>query len=103
MKPGIDIEKLKAAGFVETTYPGQEGVFWTKRMPISAMPYAREHIADGDLVCETDIAVIEYVPANLFPGGGVQLTVGNTDYMEEAVSVTKEACMALLRDAGVDC
>lgn len=99
----MDIEKLKAAGFVETTYPGQDGVFLTKRMPISDMPYAREHIIDGDWVGETDIAVIEYVPANHFPGGGVQMSVDKTDYMEEAVLVTTEEGLALLRDAGVDC
>lgn len=99
----MNIEKLKSAGFLETTYPGQDGVFWTKRMPISEMPYAREHVADGEWVAETDIAIIEYVPASLFPGGGVQMTVVNTDYMEETISITTEEGLALLRDAGVDC
>ncbi len=97
------IEKMKAAGFVETTYPGQEGVFLTKRMLIQEMPYAREHIADGELICDTDKAVIEFVPDPLFPGGGVQMSVVECDYIEEAESINSEFGRALLRDAGVDC
>ncbi|GIL13732.1 MAG: hypothetical protein BroJett038_24520 [Chloroflexota bacterium] len=99
----MDIEKLKAAGFVETTYPGQHGVFLTKRMPIQDMPYAREHIVDNEIVCETDTAVVEFVPDPLFPGGGVQMTVAQCDYIEEAVAVSSEEGQALLRDAGVVC
>lgn len=99
----MDIRKLKAAGFVETTYPGQEVVFLTKRMPIQEMPYAREHIVDGEFIDETDTAVIEVVPDPLFPGGGVQMTVDQCDYVEEAVSLASNEGLALLRDAGVDC
>lgn len=99
----MDIEKLKAAGFVETTYPDQEGAFLTKRMPIQDMPYAREHIVDGDGVMDTDTVVIAYVPDNLFPGGGVQMVVEQSDYMEDTVSVNSEDGLALLRDAGVSC
>ena len=99
----MEITKLKAAGFVEATYPGQEGVFLTKRMPISEMPYARKHVVDDEYVCDTDIAVIEYVPVNLFPGGGVQMVVENTDYAEEAISAISDEGLALLRDAGVVC
>lgn len=99
----MDIEKLKAAGFVETTYPGQEGIFLTKRMPIRDMPYASEHIVDNEIVGETDTAVIEVVPDPLFPGGGVQMVVDQCDYVEETVSVTSAEGLALLRDAGVAC
>lgn len=99
----MDLKKLEQAGFVPTTYPGQPGVFLTKRMPIDDMPYAREHIVDGELVGDSDIAVIEYVPDPLFKGGGVQMTVEKTDYIEEAVAVDSEEGVALLRDAGVAC
>lgn len=99
----MDIQQLKAAGFVETTYPGQEGVFLTKRMPVAHMPYASEHIADGEWVSTTDTAVIEVVPDPLYPGGGVQMAVENTDYMEEPVALDSEEGLALLRDAGVAC
>ena len=99
----MDIEKLKAAGFVETTYPGQDGVFLTKRMPVQDMPYVSEHIVDNELVCERDIAVVEFVPDPLFPGGGVQMTVEQWDYIEDAVSASSDEGLGLLRDAGVDC
>lgn len=99
----MDIEKLKAAGFVETTYPGQLGVFLTKRMPIREMPYTREHVVDNEIACETDTAVVEFVPDPLFPGGGVQMTIDLCDYFGEAVSVKSEEGLSLLRDAGVAC
>ena len=99
----MDIEKLKAAGFMETTYPEQDGVFLTKRMPIKDMPYARVHIVDGELVSETDTAIIEVVPVTLFHGGGVQMVVDQCDYVEETVSLASDEGLALLRDAGVDC
>jgi hypothetical protein len=94
----VDAGKLKSAGFVETTYQGQPGVFLTKNMP-----YAREHIVDNENIFDTDTAIIEVVPDPLFPGGGVQLAMQDCDYMEEAISISSEEGLALLRDAGVDC
>ena len=99
----MDIEKLKAAGFVETTYPDQPGIFWTKHLPIADMPYASEHIADGFLVSETDTAIVETVPDVAFKGGGVHMLVLRSDYAEDIVAVDSEEGLALLRDAGVEC
>lgn len=99
----MDIDKLKAAGFVEATYPGQEGVFLVKRMPIAQMPNALDRIANGESVTGEDTVVIEVVPDPLFPGAGVQLIVKQSDYYEEAVAVDSDDGIALLRDAGVAC
>lgn len=97
------VKLLRESGFVETTYPGQEGVFLTKRLPISTMPYAREHIVDGVTVGDSDMAVVEYLPDPLYPGGGVQMTVDKTDYYEEAILAQSPEGLGLLRDAGVPC
>jgi hypothetical protein len=99
----MDVNALKAAGFVETVYKGQSEVFLTKKMPVADMPYAREHIVDNEYVFDTDTAIIEVVPDPLFPGCGVQLAMQDSDYVEDAVSVSSEEGLALLRDAGVDC
>lgn len=99
----MDIEKLKAAGFIETTYPGQEGVFLTKRLSIAEMPEASATLVDWEIIGDTDIAVVEYVPDPLFPGGGVQMTIEHTDYIQDAIPADGEEGLALLRDAGVDC
>lgn len=102
----MDIEMLKASGFVETTYPGQEGVFLVKRMPVSEMPYAHEHIVDDELVSDTDTGVIEVFgwdgPAG-FAGARVQWSIEDTDYYEEPVQCFSEEGRGLLRDAGVPC
>ncbi|MDA8093304.1 MAG: hypothetical protein M0T84_05215 [Betaproteobacteria bacterium] len=100
----MNAQKLKEAGFVETTYAGQEGVFLTKRMSIGSMRYGSEHIVDNDTVLAEDMAVIEVVPANKqFPKGGVRMVVENTDYYEETVPLDTEEGIGLLRDAGVSC
>ena len=96
----MNIENLKAAGFVETTYEGQEGVFWTKRMSLKDMPYYKEHMVDNDLYFESDIAIIECAETKKFPKGGVQMVLEEIDYIEEMVAVDSEEGISLLKQAG---
>lgn len=97
----VNIEKLQAAGFVETTYEGQSGVFYTKRMPLSEMPYYRENVVDNDLYLETDVAIIECCTTDKFPDGGVQMTIDGLDYLEDMVGIDSEEGTSLLRQAGL--
>lgn len=79
------IENLLATGFVETRYKGQEGVFYTKQMKASDVPYLAQKVVDDDLlfcVC---------------PDGEVQLVYG--DQFEKAPMLSAEG-RALLVDSG---
>jgi hypothetical protein len=97
----IEVEKLKSAGFAETTYEGQDGVFLTKKMSVMDMPYYREHVVDNQILYEDDIAVIEVGITARFPNGGIQMVAEGTDYIEEMTDVNSEDGISLLREAGV--
>jgi len=92
----ITSEQLIAAGFVETHYPGQEGVFYTKRMAAWDMPYTRENIVDNDSVMPEDEVVVEVTP-----GRGIQMSISSADYVEESVPLDTPEGLGLLRDAGL--
>lgn len=93
----MNIEVLKASGFVAVEYPGQQGVFYTKKLPVTDMPYMREHAIDYDLIGETTVMLVEVTPDRR-----VQMTTINTDYVEEAVAIDTDEAAGLLRDAGVN-
>ena len=86
--------KLIAGGFVRTTYPRQEGEFLTKKVLVSQMPYANEHLVDGDFIHADMEAVTELVP-----DGTVQLSIAGADYVEGPHPVGSEEGIALLNDA----
>ncbi|MBN9424738.1 MAG: hypothetical protein BGO63_10455 [Candidatus Accumulibacter sp. 66-26] len=90
----MDIEKLKAAGFVETTYPDQEGVFLTKRTRVDALPRAGANFVDNDFICGDSEAITE-----MFPDGGVQLHIPDGDYVEGPYAASSVEAAALLNDA----
>lgn len=87
----VACEALVAAGFVETHYEGQEGVFYTKRLRAADMPFARDFIIDNDSVFPEDEVVLEVTPDRC-----VQLVVPAGDYIEPAVSVDSERGLDML-------
>lgn len=91
----MSVEVLKAAGFKETRYPDQEGVFWKKTLKARDMPYVREHLVGEE--CEAD----DEVWVEVIPGDGVQMGITGSSYFEEPVPVSSEDGRGLLRDAGV--
>ena len=98
----ITIEALVANGFEPTTYDGQPGTFYVKKLKASQMPYFNEHVVDNELVFDTDEIVVEVFDGeeNGAPLLVVQLVDQNTDYFEEAVPVESKEGLALLKDAG---
>lgn len=93
------IALLLAHGFAEARYDEQPGVFYSKKLPVSDMPYMVEHVVDGELVGEIDIAVVE-----ITPDFKVQMVVLETDYMETDLPLTGAGYalgVDLLADAGV--
>ncbi|MDO5947158.1 hypothetical protein [Burkholderia cepacia] len=93
----MNIEVLKASGFVPVEYQDQQGIFYTKKLPVTDMPYMREHAIDYDLISETTVMLVEVTPDRR-----VRMTATNTDYLEEAVGIDTDEGAALLRDAGVN-
>lgn len=91
----MNIEKLKRAGFEETHYPGQEGVFWKKTLRAKDMPYARENLVGEE--CEADSEVW----VEVIPGDAVQMGITGSDYFEEPVDGNSKRGRRLLREAGV--
>lgn len=96
----MDLEELKAQGFVPTAYPGQGGDFLTKRMPVAAMPEA-SRLIDDEFITENSEAITEII----FPNAGlaatlmVQLHVPDADYVERPVPLDSEAGRNLIADA----
>lgn len=87
-------EQLVAAGFVPTTYEGQEGEFLVKRTKVEDMPYAREHLIDNDFIYGYMEAVTEVTPDRR-----VQLMIAEVDYVEGPVALDTEEGATLLGDA----
>ena len=83
-----------AAGFVPTTYEGQEGEFLTKKVRVEQMPYAAKHLIDDDSIFGTFEAITEVIP-----GGRVQLYIPDADYAEGPVPIGSEEGQALINDA----
>lgn len=94
------IEKLKAAGFIETVYREQEGVFWKKTLKARDMPYVREHLV-GTAVAGVDIDDDDECFVEVVSGSEVQMGIPSVDYYEELVPVDSDEGRGLLRDAGV--
>lgn len=93
------IALLLAHGFAETRYDEQQGIFYSKKLPVRDMPYMMEHVVDDELVGEIDIAVVE-----ITPDFKVQMVVLETDYSEADLPLTGADYMlgvGLLADAGV--
>ena len=94
--PVITREILLASGFEPTRYEGQEGEFLLKKLRVGDMPYAREHIVDGDNIYDTMMAYVEVIP-----GDQVQFFIEEAEYLDGPVPVSSEAGMSLLVDAGL--
>lgn len=90
----MDRDQLIAAGFKPTTYEGQAGEFLTKRCRVEDMPYAHEHVEDGDMVLGTMEAITEVTP-----DGRVQLLISDADYVEGPIAVDSDEGQALIADA----
>ena len=83
---------LLNAGFIATTYAGQEGAFFVRRTRASDMPYLGKQI-DGDFILEDSIVVTEVIP-----NGRVQVSIPETGYLEEPVDAISEEGQGALRD-----
>lgn len=87
-------EQLIAAGFQPTMYEGQEGEFLVKSVKVEAMPYAREHLIDNEMIFGDMQASTEVTP-----DGRVQLVIADADYVEGPIALETEEGRALLGDA----
>ena len=85
---------LLAAGFESVTNGAFAGESFKKRQPIETLPYANDHVVDGEYVTEGMMAITE-----VLPDGRVQLRIPDGDYIEGPVS--GEEALGLLKDAGV--
>ncbi len=90
----MDRQALIAAGFVVTRYDGDPDEYLTKRQPVETLPYANEHIVDGEFVVEGMTAITE-----VLPDGSVQLLISEADYHEGPHPAGSEDAQALLKDA----
>lgn len=89
------ITDLKAAGFCLKTYKEQNGEFLAKETVIEGMPYAGQHLPDGDFILGTMKVITEVTP-----GGQVQMCIPEADtYFEGPHPFESEEGQALLRDA----
>ena len=61
---------------------------------MSTLPYANEHIVDGEYVSEDMIAVTE-----VLPDGSVQMSIADADYVEGPHPAGTDEANALLKDA----
>lgn len=94
----MDIQKLKAAGFVEVVYQWETEVFWKKLLKASAMPDVCKNLDFAGLeVDDNDEVFVEFAAAH-----GVQMGIPSIDYYQEPVSVDSNEGLALLCAAGVE-
>ena len=90
----MERQALIDAGFKPTTYEGDAGEYLTKRQPVSTLPYANEHIVDGEYVSEDMVAVTE-----VLPDGSVQMSIADADYVEGPHPAGSQEAEDLLKDA----
>ena len=91
LNKGVDII---AHGFSMKLYPGQGGVFISKSLRVGDMPYMNEHAVDEDYIFADSMARVEIIP-----GGGVQLYISDSDYLESDSNYLSQEGWALLKDA----
>ena len=77
----MNIEKLKAHGFVETTYEGQEGIFMSKKIALKNLPFADFLLDNFDWHQPDDVVVMECFDA--FIQGSIECT----EYTFEPMSI----------------
>lgn len=92
----ITQDALKAAGFVETRYDHDDGVFYVRRLPAKDVPYACDHLIDDDLVEADDEVIVEITPDHL-----VQMVILVSDYVVGPVPVGSDEGPDLLRGLGL--
>lgn len=92
------LNAFRAAGFIDYTYKGQDGVFLRKEMDCGDMPNVKATIINGDYITDDSRCVIELVP-----NGNLQMYIADDDYHEcYDFDNTKEGFLALAHDAGVN-
>ena len=89
----ITPEALIANGFVAMTYPGQDGVYYRRDTTVRSMPYLGR-VIDREYIFEDSV-----VRTEVHPDGRVQVSIAETDYVEELVPASSEDGQGCLRDA----
>lgn len=96
--PSELLEAFRAAGFIDYTYPGQEGVFLRKELVCGEMPLMKAGMIDGEYVVEDTACIVE-----LIPDGRLQAYIPDVDYVEhQEYPVNKDGFLSLAEDAGVN-
>lgn len=91
----MNLNALIAAGFKPVVFDDLNGQGYAKEQKVETLPYANEHIVDGEYVFEGMIAITE-----ILPDGRVQLRIPSATYHEIASDDAEG--FDLLKDAGVD-
>ncbi len=92
------LDDFRAAGFVDSTYENQVGVFLKKVLACSDMPNVKATIVNGEYITDDSKCVVEIVP-----DGDLQLYIDDDDYHERYnFFENKEGFLALAKDAGVE-
>lgn len=86
-------DDLVGLGFKSTTYPGQDGEFLTFTTKVEDMPYAKEHMVDGEYIFGDSRATVELTPLD-----AVQFCILDADY-SESYALESDEGQALLLDA----
>jgi len=96
--PAELLDEFRAAGFIDYTYPGQEGVFLRKELTCGEMPLMKQGMIDGEYVVEGTTCVVE-----LIPDGRLQAYIPDVDYVEhQEYQMNKDGFLSLAKDAGVN-
>lgn len=90
----MNIEELKAHGFVEATYEGKDGVSLVKKRKVEDFPYAKEHMVDNEYIYGDSDAFMEVTP-----DGCIKFVIPDSDYIEGPVALDSEEGSGLLKDA----
>lgn len=92
------LNAFRAAGFVDYTYKGQDGVFLRKELMCGAMPMIKAKNINEWSITEESICVLD-----LLPDGDLQLYIADDDYVERYdYASKKDGFLALAQDAGVN-
>jgi hypothetical protein len=95
----MDVQALIAGGFVPVRYDGQEGEFLTRHSKVHDLPYAREHLVDGDYIDAEMSCCTEIIPPDANGVVRVQFSISEADYMEGPWEISTDEGQALLKDA----